>query len=84
MAVRFKRFLPVPVLAGCHSCVSFEELVEHGRVREMKFENDLLDAVIGVLEHILGLQDDKRVNPVRGGPSAYLLDQFREILRCQT
>lgn len=41
-----------------------EELVEHGRIREMQFENDLLDAVIGVLEHILSLQNHERVDPV--------------------
>ena len=41
-----------------------EELVEHGRIREMQFENDLLNAVVGVLEHILGLQNHERVDPV--------------------
>ena len=60
-----------------------EELVEHGRIREMQFENDLLNAVVGVLEHILGLQNHERVDPVRRRPSAYLLDKLGKLFGCQ-
>ena len=83
VAARFKRFLPVSVLTWCHSCVCLEELVEHGRIREMQFENDLLNAVVGVLEHILGLQNHERVDPVRRRPSAYLLDKLGKVFGCQ-
>lgn len=61
-----------------------EKLVEHGRVREMKLEDDFLDAVIGVLQHILRLKDDERVDPVRSRAAADLLDELRKVFRGQS
>ena len=50
----------------------------------MKLEDDFLDAVVGVLQHILRLKDDERVDPVRSRAAADLLDEFRKVFRGQS
>ncbi len=61
--------------------MGLEKFIEHALVREVEIVHYLLDRGIRIAEHIFGLKDDKRVNPVRCGPSAYILHQLAQIFR---
>ena len=72
--------LSPPEFAGRHAGVHLEELVEDTLVGEVEPVDDFLDGNLRVPQHILGLQDDERVDPVGGALSADLLDDLGEIL----
>ena len=71
------------VLGGRQAGVGLEEFVEDGLVGEVELVDDLLDGDVGVLEHVLGLEDDEGVNPVGGAAAAGLLDQLGQVFRRQ-
>lgn len=47
----------------------------------MQFVDDFLDRHVGILQHVLGFQDDEGINPLRAGFSAGILDDLRKIFR---
>lgn len=61
--------------------MGFEELIEYRWVREVQLIDYFLYAVIGIFQHILRLQDDEGINPLRGRPSASLLYELGKIFR---
>ena len=63
--------------------MGFEEFVEDRLVGEVEFIDDLLDGGVGILQHVLGLEDHEGVDPVGGAAAAGLLYQFRQIFRRQ-
>ena len=75
--------LRFPVLGGREAGVGLEEFVEDRLVGEVEFVDDLLDGDVGVFQHVLGLEDDEGVDPVRGAAAAGLLYQFGQIFRRQ-
>ena len=68
--------LHLPVLTRNHPGVQLEELVEGRLVREVQLEDDFLDRHVGILQHVLGLQDQERVDPVRGGTARDVADEL--------
>ena len=71
--------LTVPVARRSHPRMGLEKLVEHALVGEVELIDNLLYGAVGVFEHIFGLEDDKRVYPVRSRTSADLLDELRKV-----
>lgn len=61
--------------------MGLEKLVKNRRVRKMQFVDDFLDRHVGILQHVLGFQDDEGINPLRAGFSAGILDDLRKIFR---
>ena len=63
--------------------MGLEELIEDRLVGEVELVHDLLDGQVGILEHVLRLQDDEVVDPVRRRAPGGLLDEFGEVFRRQ-
>ena len=63
--------------------MGLEILVENRWIGKMELVDNLLDAVTGVLEHVLGFDYDEIIYPLRSRASANLLDELGKILRRQ-
>ena len=56
----------ITVFAGRHTRIRLEKLVEDTLVREIQVVHDFLDRSVRIAEHVLRLEDDEGVYPVRG------------------
>ena len=59
-----------------------EVLAKKGLGVEVQFVGNLLNAHAGVSQQVLGLADDKILNPLGGVPASNLLDNGGEVFGC--
>ena len=78
---RNRRLSALLVLGGRHARAPLEIGAEKRLVGKVEVIGYLLNTHRGIFQQVLGFENDTLVNPLGRRPSAYLLDNRRQVLR---